>query len=159
MSILENDCKFFEKVLDEVNPNFLIIKLADFHRTQLLVELCNAKGIKVLMLIASRLGFRSYISSSITTPENYSNLKNNKKPVTFFELQEYIKKFDKFKQSSKTQSSGIGMPVKDKIIAFLKWIFQTYDDEYRKTYDHFGVTIFQVLKNKITEEIIIDLFT
>ena len=153
LSILENDCKFFEKVLDEVNPDFLIIKLADFHRTQLLVELCNAKGIKVLMLIASRLGFRSYISSSISKIANNINIKNNEKPVTFFELREYLQKFDKFKQSSKTQSGGIGMPVKDKIIAFLKWIFQTYDDEYRKTYDHFGVTIFQVLKNKITEEI------
>ena len=153
LSILENDCKFFEKVLDDVNPNFLIIKLADFHRTQLLVELCNAKGIKVLMLIASRLGFRSYISSSISKIANNINIKNNEKPVTFFELREYLQKFDKFKQSSKTQSGGIGMPVKDKIIAFLKWIFQTYDDEYGKTYDHFGVTIFQVLKNMIIQEL------
>lgn len=153
LSILENDCKFFEKVLDEVNPDFLIIKLADFHRTQLLVELCNAKGIKVLMLIPSRLGFRSYISSSISSSENYSNLKNNEKPITFSELREYFKKFDKSKQYSKIQSGGIDIPIKHKIKAFWKWIFQTYDDGYRKTYDHFGVTIFQVLKNKIIEEI------
>ncbi len=152
LSILENDCKFFEHVLDEVNPNFLIIKLADFHRSQLLVELCNAKGIKVLMLIQSRLGFRSYISSSISKTDNYVNIKNNEKPVTFPVLQEYLKKFDKFKQSSKIQSGGIGMSIKDKINSFLKWIFQTYDDEYRKTYDHFGVTVFQVLKNVIIQE-------
>ena len=66
LSILEHDCKFFENVLDEVNPNFLIVKLADFHRTQLLVELCKAKGVKVLMLISSRLGFRSRSRSTLT---------------------------------------------------------------------------------------------
>jgi hypothetical protein len=153
LSILENDCKFFEKVLEEVNPDFLIIKLADFHRTQLLVELCTAKGIKVLMLIQSRLGFRSYISSSINKSENYVNIKNNEKSMTFSELQEYLKKFDKFKQTSKAQSGGIGIPIKDKIKAFLKWIFQTYDDEYSKTYVHLGVTIFQVLKNIIIQEL------
>ena len=153
LSILEHDCKFFEKVLNESNPDFLIIKLADFHRSHLLVELCRAKGIKVLMLIASRLGFRSYISSSITESKNHVNVKNNEKSITFSELQEYFKKINKSKQYLKIESGGIGLSVKDKIIAFLKWIFQTYDNEYRKIYDHFGVTLFQVLKNKIIEEI------
>jgi len=154
LSILEHDCKFFENVLDEVNPNFLIVKLADFHRTQLLVELCKAKGVKVLMLISSRLGFHSYISSSVSKTENFMDSKANKKSITFSELQEYLKKFDKFKQYSKIQSGGVGVPTKDKIKTFLNWSFQTYDNEYRKTYDHFGVTRFRVLKNKINEELI-----
>jgi hypothetical protein len=153
LSILEHDCKFFEKVLDEIKPTFLIIKLADFHRTELLVELCTAKGIKILMLIPSRLGFRSYISSSITKTENFINTKNNKQPTTFSELQQYIKKFDRFKQTTKIKSGGIGVPIKHKIKVFLKWSHQTFDDEYNKTYDHFGITRFQVFKNKIIEEL------
>jgi hypothetical protein len=152
LSILEHDCKFFEEVL-EIKPNFLIIKLADFHRTQLLVELCIAKGIQVLMLIPSRLGFRSYISSSISKTENFKHIDNNKNSTTFFELQQYIKKFDRYSQTTKIQSGGIGLPIKDKIKAFLKWSDQTFDDEYSKTYDHFGVTRYQVLKNKIIEEL------
>ena len=31
LNILERDCKFFESVLDEIKPEFLIIKVTDFH--------------------------------------------------------------------------------------------------------------------------------
>ena len=40
LNILEKDCKFFESILDEVQPNFLIIKPPDFHRSHILAEIC-----------------------------------------------------------------------------------------------------------------------
>jgi hypothetical protein len=38
LSLLEQECKFFERVLNEIKPNFLVTKLTDFHNTLLLYE-------------------------------------------------------------------------------------------------------------------------
>ena len=152
--ILEKDCKFFEKVLDESKPDFLIMKLADFARNQLLLELCTAKGIEVLMLIQSRLGYRAYLSSSISKFSDFSKEKiTNSTEKSFPELRNYLKKFDKLKQSKSSKSGGINTPIKTKIITFLKWSSKTFDKEYQNTYDHFGVTRFSVIKNVFLSKI------
>ena len=54
LSILEQECKLFEKVLEESNPDFLIIKSIDLHQNFLFSEICRSKNIKILMLEISR---------------------------------------------------------------------------------------------------------
>ena len=39
LGILEQECRFFERVLDEVKPKFLVIKMVDYHHSQLLCEI------------------------------------------------------------------------------------------------------------------------
>ena len=63
LQIIQHDCKLFENILDEVNPDFLLINGVDFHRNYLISEICKSRGIKVLMLFSSRLGYRCMISS------------------------------------------------------------------------------------------------
>ena len=55
LSIFEQECKFFENVLNEVKPDFLLIKTTDLHRNHLLAEMCRSIGIKILMISTSRL--------------------------------------------------------------------------------------------------------
>ena len=100
-SILEQECKLFENVIDEVKPDFLIIGTTDLHHNHLLSELCKAKNVKVLMLGGSRFGYRELICeendkiNSIVEPK----LGNNKKiGTTFEEMREYLQKFDNKKQ-------------------------------------------------------------
>jgi hypothetical protein len=54
LSILEQECKLFEKVLEESNPGFLITKNIDLHQNFLFSEMCRSKNIKILMLEVSR---------------------------------------------------------------------------------------------------------
>lgn len=54
LSILEQECKLFEKVIEESNPDFLIIKSIDLHQNFLFSEICRAKNIKIIMLEISR---------------------------------------------------------------------------------------------------------
>ena len=62
LSIVEQGCKLFESVLDEVKPDFLLIPVTNSGRMHIFYEICKARGIKVLMLIASRFGYRCMIS-------------------------------------------------------------------------------------------------
>lgn len=54
LSILEQECKLFEKVLEQSNPDFLITKSIDLHQNFLFSEMCRSKNIKILMLEISR---------------------------------------------------------------------------------------------------------
>ena len=62
LSIEEQSCKFFESVLDEIKPNFLITKEPAFHHLELLYQLCFKRGIKILLLGFSPFSGRCMIS-------------------------------------------------------------------------------------------------
>ena len=48
-SILEQECKFFENVLDEIKPDFFITRELFLHQDELFYQMCRAKGIKVMV--------------------------------------------------------------------------------------------------------------
>ena len=76
LSILEQECKLFEKILDEVQPDFLITGMTTLHHQHLFYEICKARGIKVLMF---RQSF--FIGKQILSNEFHSigNIKSNEK--------------------------------------------------------------------------------
>jgi len=68
LSLLEQECKFYEKVLDEIKPDFLVIRPTDYHHLHLLVELCKSKKIQILMLIGTRFRNTFLISNDEINP-------------------------------------------------------------------------------------------
>jgi hypothetical protein len=64
LSILEQECKFFLRIIEEIKPSFLVIRFTDFHNIDLITKLCRAKGIKILMLTPSNLNNLWMISES-----------------------------------------------------------------------------------------------
>ena len=103
LSILEQECRLFEKVLDEIKPDFLVVKISDSHHIHLLTEICKAKKVDVLILSSSRLGYRDMISRD---PDRINGIiepvptKSQNKKITLQELQKNLKKFDSVKQIS-----------------------------------------------------------
>jgi hypothetical protein len=146
--ITEKTCKFFELILNEIKPNFLVIRVTDFHRNHLLVELCKAKKIKVLMLMESRLGFRASIGTEFTKIDESWNMdtqENNVKDIS--DLKKYLDKHNRFKQTKNQISSGIGYSFLKKVKASLNWLHNTWDSEYNDMYIHYGVSPFTAFKD------------
>lgn len=96
LSILEKECRFFEKILEELQPNFLAIKLTDWHDGHLLCEMCRSKGIKILMFVSSRLGNKWRISDELDKTDFIDSfLTNNSfKKRSLDELKKYLKDYD-----------------------------------------------------------------
>ena len=147
LEILEQECKFFEKVLDEVNPNFLIIKMVDYHHSQLLCEICKNRGIKILTLSPTRFGDRYMITEEAGLLDPVSEIELDKsKSKSFDELREIIKKYSiqqlthgkKFKSSKSIQ-------LKASLIFFLK----VCNKNYKKHIFHTGRTRLSVFKNEL----------
>ena len=146
LSILEQECKFFERILDEINPKFLIIKLTDFHRNHLLVEMASRKNIKILMLIPSKMGYKANIASKINKFDEIPEQELSNKTID----SNYFKKYDRFKQTNQIKSGGIGFSKKQKVLSAIKWALKTADKKYLETYDHYGVSVIKVIKSSFT---------
>jgi hypothetical protein len=99
LSILEQECKFFERMLDEINPDFFIVGHQSPHDNFLLEKLCNARGITILKLVLTGLGNRTEITTNkkifSTKTEHNAELKNE---IDFQEPKDFLKKFDYTKQ-------------------------------------------------------------
>ena len=57
LSILEQESKLFESILDEIKPDYFLTYDPPFHHQKLLLEICRAKGIKVLSICGT--GFKN----------------------------------------------------------------------------------------------------
>ena len=89
LTIIEQECKFFEKMLEQENPDFFAIRITDLSNGQILKKICVAKGIKVLMLGQTRFENRLTISEEYDYSE-FSKKSNVKEEKSFKDLRESL---------------------------------------------------------------------
>jgi len=142
LSILEQECKLFEKALDESNPNFLLIGTTDSHHNDLLYRICKARGIKTLAMGAARFGYKEIVSwevdrfDKIVEPIEVNYSKNEK---TFQELQGFLHKFDFTKQFTDLKKKMKFTPSM-RIKKFFKITFVYSGKKFRNHYVRVGMT-------------------
>jgi hypothetical protein len=142
-SIVEQECRLFEKILDEINPDFIITKDASRHHHELFFELCVSKGIKVLTLSQTNLGTKTMISQKSHTFDSKIDWDNTKSDNrTLDELQIYIQKFNFLKAVKKNIDKKISKLSMVKVM-FNYLISDT--SKNREQYYYFGRTKFNVL--------------
>ena len=142
LTIIEQECRFYEKILDNIKPDFLVIRITDSSNGQILQKICIAKGIKVLMLGFTRFGNRAYISHEYDYLE-MSNKHYENEEKSFDQLREQI-------QGLTSQQSSIRKEFRNSrkkwIKAALKYLLLVSNNKYRKYYANTGKTIFKVIK-------------
>jgi len=154
LSIVEQECKFFEKIIEEVKPEiFIASSWANFHQDNLLLKICKFHNIKCLFLHSTRFtAKKSYISESsehsaknthLSPPKNYISKFNN-----FNEILTEIKNEKRFKR----MKSGYGYSFSNKISTLIKFLFSP-SQNHKSHYTYFGRTKFNVLSKVISTEI------
>jgi hypothetical protein len=78
-SLVEDDCKLFEKIIDEVNPDFLMIHVGGQKHLTLLREMCRSVNIKILQLAPAKFGTRYQISSKYDTLDKFFKISKSSK--------------------------------------------------------------------------------
>ena len=146
LSIFEQECLFFEKILDGVNPDFLIIRITDSSDSQLIQLMCKARGIRIITQGFSRLGLRDILSSDLDTLDSDENSKKNH-TFTFEELQDYSKKYinqeNIFRENYKTSKTSW-------IKGATKYLRMINNPKYRTHYANFGKDTINVIKNEVS---------
>lgn len=149
LKILEQECKLFEDILDEIQPNFLLMRATDMHHNHLFYQLCKAKGITCLLLGQSRFAYRSIISPRWHEVDGIENYRKSTGPSrTFEELQEYLKGIDTFKQA-KEYTSGFQKSRWSKIRAAYRFLLSNNSNE-KTHYTYYGRTKLRVLLKSLT---------
>jgi hypothetical protein len=147
LSILEQECKFFELVLDEINPDYLIIRMTDYSQNQIIQMMCKKRGVRVLTINHSRFGYRTIISqdTDFLDDDLIEEVKSNNKR-SFEELLDVIRDYSnqQIDFRKKYQNSYI-----KKIFAILKFLRISFKEEYKLFFGNFGKTIFNVTKNEV----------
>lgn len=150
LSVLEQECKFFESVLDEVKPDFLVIKVTDSSNIQILQQICKARGTKVLTLGFTRFGRRANISADYDTLDEFgkkideSTGSDNR---TFEELKTYMKGYA-------IQQSAFRNSFRASKFQWLKAGLQYFllicNPAYRNHYTNSGRTVLRVIVKEIS---------
>lgn len=76
LSIVEQICKFYESIFEEIQPNYFITKLTAFHHLELFRRMCIINGVKVLMLSNPKIPKKTIISEDDTKIDNVTSLEN-----------------------------------------------------------------------------------
>ena len=140
--ILEQECKLFEKILDEVKPDFLITPMTTLHHNHLFYEICKARKIRILMIRASFLTSKYVISEEFHLIGELNNAKYNFE--SFEDAQTFLKDYD---STVKLEMELNSLSTSSKIIYFkaiLKFLFS--ENTNPKThFSYYGRTKFTVL--------------
>jgi len=154
LSLLEQECRFFENVLDKVKPDFLLIGTTDLHHNHLLSEMCRKLGIHVLTLTGARFGYREMICSKADKlDENQKiNYHDEENSDSFENLKKYLKKYDTKKQIDEF-SKNLRTPSSEKIRKFFKLIFVYSSKKYQNQFEYIDQNSSSIL-NQILKKII-----
>ncbi len=151
LSILEQECRFFEKILDEIKPNFISMYIPISHHQLLFCKLAKSKGIKILMFTPVRLGGRMMISEEAGMPDNWTNISNShSNPKTFEELQNFLKNFDSSKAMSNYKKAHFESHKKERYLAIWKFLFSKRSKNYDKRFSNYGKNRTKIIRDKIS---------
>lgn len=145
LSILEQECKLYETILDEINPDFLVTTETALHQQHLFYEICKKRGIKVLMLNQSKLGYKCIISQEshkIDFMHDLSSIQSKKR--TFDEILSELKSFDSAKQT-RFYVKSFGNSKSRKLKAIFEYIFNSDNSNIQTHFSYYGRSKFKVL--------------
>jgi len=99
LTILEQECRFFESILDEIKPDFFFTKLPAFHHLELFYQMCRNTAVHVQAMNYGILGQTCIITQKHEQYDILTDISNlQTKNRNFNELQKYLQQFDLTKQ-------------------------------------------------------------
>ncbi len=151
LGILEQECRFFEKILEENKPDFLFIKLTGFHHQELFYQMCKNSGVKVQILTLAPFGKHCMIMQDLERfdfADEYQTIKS--KDRSFKELKELNRKFNLSKQLH-DQILTPGTRMSDMIKAGKEYFFNSSSKNAQTHYTYYGRTKFKVFKHYVKD--------
>lgn len=148
LRLIEQECRFYEKVLDESNPDFLALIQTDTHYNHLLYKMCQARGTKILMMVPIRFGNRVAISQYDNAVDLFEdNIQGDE--MTMEEVEAYQTKYDVFPVLEEYMKSHFQLHKFARYKSIIKFFVYPISDSFKLRYIHFGKSKSKVLAIKI----------
>ena len=141
LCILEQECHFFESILEDYRPDYFLLKLYSAHHLHLLYLMCRQKQIPTFVLFPTRIANRSIISSNVDVIDETS-----KKDNTFDSFQFTEKSTEKMsekvlqKQKTNVERWNYNESITKKLFQIIKFVLQTNYSEYTNYFPNYKKT-------------------
>ena len=143
LSILEQECRFFEHILDTVKPDFFFSKMPAFHHLELFYEMCKNSGVNVQIIDFAVLGQSCMITQEHEKLDIVNDPKGlERKNRNFDQLQQYLKSFDLLEQN---KFLNLGITNQEFIQAAKEYLLHSDSENTKTHYTYYGRTKSKVL--------------
>lgn len=151
LSILEQEIKLFELVLDEIKPDYFLTYDPVFHHQKLLLDLCRKRGIKVLStIIATGIKNKTIIVEDGATYDLDSNIMLEKsvegEKSNIENKESYDKIHHSYIQSRNTNFSN-------KLIALKDYLLDFDSELINSNFMYYGKSKLKVMKDALNFEL------
>lgn len=139
LQFLEQECRFFEEIIEQVKPDYLLTYDPPFHHQKLFLDLCKSKGIKILCMYFARVGGKSIIASNGNTfdlPQNLDLVKLEKNQVE--ESISDVKHISEYSSVTKTYKIKRIASKLDKIKALKDYILLSDSKNTQSNFTYYG---------------------
>ena len=156
-SILEQECKFFENILDEIKPNIFISGEPFQHHNELFHQMCRAKGIKVL--VSSIPSFNRCMISEHPAEFDDSSISDSEISTTFTSFSELTKnivhqsdisRLD-YNKNMKTYNKKWATSNRERVSAAIEFLFNSNNKNAKTHFAYFGRSKSAVLLDSIKQ--------
>lgn len=140
LSIIEQECRFFESIIDKVKPSFLFTNIITRHHIYLLYKICQARNIKILSMENVNFGNKRIIAKTIGKIDDAKNYSQNnyESDRDFSGLQDYLNSFKPDKGSEYRPTLKISKLEKGK--AMLHFFLSKRNEYDKNLYINYGKT-------------------
>jgi len=143
LSILEQECKLFEKIFNEIKPDFYISHTPFFHNHELLYRLFRKQGVNTLLLSIPHIS-KCIISQEPKKLDSVKNLEGiNGTNRDFPELLQYLKSFNRFDREKVTRQQ-FKTSTTEQIKAATDFLFSSNNSNIKTHYSYSGRTKLRV---------------
>ena len=157
LSILEDECKLYESIIDAIQPDFLITSEIALHQQQLFYEICRHRGIKILILYKSKISNKCIISQKFQTIDSMPDLsKIPSKKRSFDELLNILKSTNATKPGTTAVIQGVdnfGGSKSSKLKAASEYFLKSDNSNIKSHYSYYGRHKSKVLTDYISKSL------
>ena len=148
-SIIEQELEFYNQVLDEIKPDYVILRAPEFQDIELFYEICKAKKIKTLVLSTMKFGSR-WIIASKPYPTIEFNQPNNQIEIKRFDiLRKEVDEYSKLYKNIFLSTGKMRVTVSQKFAA-LKLLFSTFSNSNINSYHDLGKSPWKIFIKTIS---------
>ena len=151
LQFLEQECKFFEKIIEQVKPDYLLTYDPPFHHQKLLLDLCKTKGIEILCMYFTRVGGKSIIASNGNTfdlPQNLDLINLDRNQVK--EKVSSMKKISEYSSITKSYKNKRTASKLDKISALKNYILLSDSNNIQSNFTYYGRDKLKVILDNLS---------
>lgn len=133
LSIIEQEIKIYEKILTEIKPDYVLMRIPEFQDIHLLYLMCKKLGIFPLLLDYTRFGYRAMINTTPDIPIDFSSTPIPKNLKSFSQLREHIKNYSTQHSLAINKRRGSR---KNFVKAGFNFLFSTESKEFQNFYQN-----------------------